>query len=359
MSLINIVKLSFLKFISRNKVRPLPQLVTPKFLILMNQNIGDFIVCSPILREIKLALPVSETQVLVSEVNKDIALANPYIDKVHVYRNQWHKLLPILFHLKRMKFEFAIELEAKVVTKAILMLKVISPECVLAVSKTEGRYGMKPDSVLPYDYYTNKNLKHQRDTCLDILRLLNITCNNKSYDIFYTKQNKLNALSFLSSFEASKIIIGLNIEGSSEKNKILNEDVIKLILELYSMNNNIIVILLHKPKDRDRIISLIPDEASSFVFPSYPTKSVLDLAAIVDAVDLIISPDTSIVHMACALKKPLVAIYRDRVSNFDKWYPISDCNHIVFSKYKDSLKGIDISNIISKVLTLSLDIKHN
>jgi len=279
------------------------------------------------------------------------------VDKVHVYKNQWQKLLPLLLTLRKLNFDVAIELEYKVVSRIIILLRIVNPNCILSVSKDEGRYGMDPHAVMPYDYYTNPNLVHQRDTCLDTLRLLNINYKNKSYDVFYSEKNKLDALSFLSLYKTSKILIGLNIEGSSIEKRISNKDVTKIILELYSMDNNIIIILLHKPDDRDWISKLIPHEASSYVFPSYPTESVLDLAAIIDNLDLIISPDTSIVHMACAFKKPLVAIYRKHMMLFEIWHPISDCNYVVFSDYEDSLKSINVGDIVNKTSRLIKEYK--
>jgi len=109
---------------------------------------------------------------------------------------------------------------------------------------------------------------------------------------------------------------------------------------------------LHKPNDKDWVSKLIPNEAVSYAFPSYPTDSVIDLAAILDNLDLIISPDTSIVHMACAFKKPLVAIYRKDMMLFDIWHPISDCNYVVFSDYEDSLKSINVGDIVNKTSRL-------
>ena len=346
------IKSNFLKFISRNKVRPLLLTSSPKFLILMNQKIGDMIVCSPILREIKIAFPNSNLQVIASQTNKDIALVNPYIDNVHIYKNRWHRLLPLLLQFRRVNFDVAIELEAKIVTRVILMLKVIKPNCILSVTKVVGRYGLAPQDVSPYDYYTDSKLKHQRDTCLDILRLLNIKCNSKKYDVFYLEKNKKKSLSFLSSFDSSKIIVGLNISGSSLEKRICDDDVKKIILGLNSMSNDILIILLHKPEDRKWTNRLITDDISSFVFPSYPTDSVLDLAALVDSVDLIISPDTSLVHMACAFNKPLVGIYRRDMISFEAWHPKSRCNHVIFSQDFDSLKSIDVNNIVSKTSEL-------
>ena len=356
MNFSNYIKIKFLKAISRHKVRPLVLSSSPKFLILMNQKIGDMVVCSPILREIKSAYPLADIHVMASEVNKELALSNLYVDKVHVYKNQWQKLLPILFSLRKLNFDVAIELEYKVISRIIILLKIVNPNCILSVSKSEGRYGMDPQAIMPYDYYTNPNLTHQRDTCLDILRLLNINCKNKSYDVFYSEKNKLDALTFLSLFESSKTIIGLNIEGSNDEKKISNEDVKKIIFGLHAIDKNIIIILLHKPDDKDWINRLIPNEASLYVFPSYPTESILDLAAIIDSLDLIISPDTSIVHMACAFNKPLVAIYRNHMPLFKIWHPISDFNYVVFSDYEDSLKSIDVDSIVNKTSKLMQNI---
>jgi ADP-heptose:LPS heptosyltransferase len=356
---VNAIKSNFLKIISRNKSRPLNLNNSQNFLILMNQKIGDMIVCSPILREIKLAYPKSKLHVLASEVNKDIVQANPYVDEVHVYKNQWPKLLPLLLKLRKFKFDVAVELEYKVVSRIIISLKIINPNCTIATSKREGRYGMGPQDVEPYDFYTKPSLTHQRDTAFDVLRLLNIKGKNKSYDVFYRPKNKLDALSFLSRYESEKITIGLNVEGSNEERRISDRDVRNIILGLYSMTNNIAIILFHKPNDSEYVAQLIPIEASKYTFLSYPTLSVLDLAALVDNLDVIISPDTSIVHMACAFNKPLVAIYRNNATNFDIWHPISDLNYVVFSQRSDSLKDIDVDEIINKSSKLIKSIESN
>ena len=44
MRLIKFFKIGFLKLVSKRKKRPLPLSKSPKFLLLMNQNIGDMIV---------------------------------------------------------------------------------------------------------------------------------------------------------------------------------------------------------------------------------------------------------------------------------------------------------------------------
>lgn len=348
MRLIKFFKIIFLKLISKRKKRSIPLSKSPKFLLLMHQNIGDMIVFSALIREIKVAYPNSKLQVLASINNKEIAEQNPYIDNVILYQNKWNKLFPSLIDLKSSKFDFAVELEAKVVTKVILMLRIINPSCILSVTKREGRYGLKSREVLPYDYYTDEKLNHQRDTSLDILRLINVKVKNKSYDFFYSEKYKNKAKSFFSKIDNKKIIIALNITGSSQKRRFLDRDSKKILRELRTISQHLIIILLHKPKDLEIISQLIDNKTSEYVIPSYPTESILDVAALIHNVDLVITPDTSLVHMACALEIPLVAVYSNNPESFAAWHPKSEYSHVIFSKNFDSLDNINVDSIIEK-----------
>ena len=115
-----------------------------------------------------------------------------------------------------------------------------------------------------YKYFINK-LKKKIEILFLVLLVL-ITAISSNY--FYSEKNKIDALSFLGSFKPSTIKIGLNIEGSNEKKKISAEDIARIILGLHNINNNIIIILFHKPNDRNLINQLIPNEKSylSFLF---------------------------------------------------------------------------------------------
>ena len=345
------IKGRFLKFISKRKTRPVPQIQSPKFILLMHQSIGDMIVFSSLIREIKSGYQNPSIQVIASKKNIDIAKQNPYIDKVFLYENKWSKLFPLLLNLRSINFHYAIELEAKVVTRVILMLKIISPQCILSVSKREGRYGLKPQDVLPYDYYTNENLNHQSDTSLDILRLINIKVTDKSYDFFYSGKHRARAKLFFSKFDNQKTI-ALNLAGSSNTRRFLDSDVEKILVGLRQIIDNLTIILLHEPKDIAFINQFINEENSTYVVASYPTISIMDVGALIDNVNLLITPDTSLVHIACALEVPLLAIYANDMETFDAWHPKSKCSQVIFSDYFDSLNNLNITSIINKSIEL-------
>jgi ADP-heptose:LPS heptosyltransferase len=52
-----------------------------------------------------------------------------------------------------------------------------------------------------------------------------------------------------------------------------------------------------------------------------PFKTLHHCMALIAEADLVISPDTSVVHMAAAWKKPLIAVYKDVRMNNRLWAP--------------------------------------
>jgi ADP-heptose:LPS heptosyltransferase len=61
---------------------------------------------------------------------------------------------------------------------------------------------------------------------------------------------------------------------------------------------------------------------------------------------LIITPDTSIAHVASALNKPLVTIHENNIDSYHLFAPTSELNKTVFSKTKNSLNGFSVNKLL-------------
>lgn len=64
-----------------------------------------------------------------------------------------------------------------------------------------------------------------------------------------------------------------------------------------------------------------------------PFKTLHHAMALIASADLIITPDTSIVHISAAWEKPLISIYKDIDDNNMLWAPgYSNASQIIFHR---------------------------
>ena len=277
-------------------------------LVLKYDRIGDMVVTTPIFRELKKAYPSISISVLASKENKDVIKNNPYIDKIYTnYKNSIFNDLPTLLKLRKKSFDVCIELEHSVIPHAIFRLKIINPKKIITIHK-DGRYGVKGSELELYDYFTEKDKKsHFGKIWLDTLIFFGITPSSNKYDFFLSNIERDRAKSFVSSM-GNKIKIGINLEGSGRKVEtfIYKKEFEKICIGLYNNFNNIKIVIITRPEYLIEKKKLISELGLDFVIPSYATETIIDVAALVEQLDLIITPDTSIVHIASSFDKPVV-----------------------------------------------------
>ncbi|PWK97487.1 ADP-heptose:LPS heptosyltransferase [Pantoea allii] len=129
----------------------------------------------------------------------------------------------------------------------------------------------------------------------------------------------------------SKIIINA-FTGSPERN--LSQDQLAKTLDmLKKMSNDIkIIILDHK----NEINIPLPENVVI-----NPFSSLHHVMALIREADMIISPDTAIVHISAAWKKPLISVYKNVGDNNDLWGPgYKNASQIIINNRK--LSDVDI-----------------
>ena len=332
------IKAYFIRFLTRKKTTIFEIKNTRNILFLRYDRIGDMVITTPVFRELKLAYPEINISVLASKLNRGVLVNNPYVDKIYTnHKNNLLGDLPTLLKLRKMKFDVCVEFDHSVIPHAIIRLRIIKPKKVISVFK-EGRYGLQGKELEIYDYYTEKpKNSHFRDIWLNTLNPFNVQPESKKYDLFCSDQQKKKAIDFLLQFQ-DKIIIGINLEGAI-KGKRITPDKLKVICTgLYQANKDVQIVLLSSPKTYEDIIRLSKNMGLPYVFSSYKTESILDVAALIQNLQLVITPDTSIVHIASAFNVPVVSIHENNNNSYRLFAPKSQYSKTVFSQ---SVKGID------------------
>ena len=317
-----------------------------KVLIMKYDRIGDMIVATPLFRELKNAYPNINISVLASKTNKDVIKYNPYVDHVYInYKNNIINDFPTLLHLRKKKFDVCIELEHSVIPHAILRLKIINSKKNISIHK-DGRYGIKGEELELYDYFTNKDNKgHFSKIWLDTLTFFGIKSSSHKYDIFLSDLERDRAKNFVLSL-GDKIKIGINIEGSFPEKSIQKEELKQICSGLFKNFKNIVIVILSSPSRISNTNKIISEIGLDNVISSYSTETIIDVAALIEHLDLIITPDTSIVHVASAFDKPVVSIHENNQHSFRLWSPSSSLSKTVFAKSNYGLSEYSVEKVI-------------
>ena len=353
------IKAYLLRLLTNKKSSPFNLKKSKRVLILKYDRIGDMVVTTPIFRELKNAYPNISISVLASEENKDVIRYNPYIDKIYTnYKNSILKDLPTLLKLRRKSFDVCFELEHSVIPHAIFRLKIVNPKKIISIHK-DGRYGVKGSELQLYDYFTKKDKKsHFGKIWLDTLIFFGITPSSDKYDFFLSNTERDRAKSFVFSM-GDKIKIGINIEGSFPEKSIQKKELEQICRGLYGNYSNIKIVILASPDTISKKEKMITELGLDFVIPSYTTETIIDVAALVEQLDLIITPDTSIVHIASSFDKPVVSIHENNEDSFRLWSPSSTHSKTIFATSRYGLVDYSVSDIVKSAVDILQSIESD
>ena len=318
-----------------------------KALMLRYDRIGDMVITTPVFRELKKVYPHIEINVLASKSNSMVIKNNPYVDNIFICnKNNLLFDLPVLFSLRKKQIDVCFEFDHSVVRHAIFRLKIINPKKIISVKK-DGRYGVNGNDLKLYDVFTER-LKdaHFRDIWLSTLKPLGIQKTTSQYDIFFDKKDESYAINYLAKFK-DKFLIGINLERTVKGKKISYEDLKKICIGLFNINSNIQIIIISMPNKTDQVKKEIEAMRLEYVTMSFITHSIILASALIKNLNLIITPDTSIVHLASAFNKPIITIHENNNESYKLFGPTSDLNRTIFSKNNKNLEGFSTSSVIS------------
>jgi heptosyltransferase-3 len=119
-------------------------------------------------------------------------------------------------------------------------------------------------------------------------------------------------------------IVAVNLSASK---KIRQWPVIHWQTFLNQVKESVIIIAMPQQMPLKKIL----EEQYPSVVVSPPTRTLFDAAHLIGRCQLLITPDTALVHVASALNRPLIGLYTHR-SEYGKFSALSDIKEILFSE---------------------------
>ncbi|MFX4233640.1 glycosyltransferase family 9 protein [Aliarcobacter butzleri] len=323
-----------------------------KILIIRDGGIGDAICSYPLIRELKINFPNAQIDIYASLNNHFMYKYNPYINNVYLKykKRQWYKSYFEIIKMRNNHYYLAIDDTVLRFHRTIYTM-LINPDFILASSGTKTRYGFDRNELsFYYKTYSSYTLNHIVDKRLKILDLLKINNYSNKMDFYLPNNLDNNVLEFINKFKPHKVV-ALNTEGSNSSRTLTKEQIIKLCTLLKKENLKIIPFCL--PSKYNYFENLIKENNLYNVELPYKTKTIFDAAFILKHCDLLISPDTSFIHIASGLNIPTIGLFWNDPSKYIEWGPKSDLFYsIVPDNQEQNIKNINLEKVKEKTLEI-------
>ena len=265
---------------------------------------------------------------------------NPNIDKYYILdRKKMHEWRNIVKVLRKNKYDVLFDSTEGLKYKQVYLLNRVNAIVNVGYNKDE------------YKIY-NKNIKQNNTLKMiqiyrQMMESVNVEIKDTKYDVPISEESKKNVAKFLEENNVKDKIIALNFFGASRGRKINEENALIIIKRLGEMYKDYTIIILDSPNDRETIHNILKKTDNKNVLFFEKSKTILDSISIIKNSDLVVSLDTSILHIAEGLDKKIMAFYGPKI-NKNKWrireegnilidYPENRINDVNFEKMFDEL----------------------
>ena len=292
-------------------------------------KIGDMIVNSLMFREIKKVYPDIRIGVIARGAAIDIIKDNPNVDKIYEYYKDRKKIKDLALKIKEEKYDLLIDFSEMLRVNQMMLINLCGARINIGLDRKDWKlFDLSIESGKDFkwtEHITNRYLAY-------LIKIgLKKESINISYDIYLKDEIKYE--DFFNKIKENKKLI-LNPYGAS-KHKSFNIETLENIIT-YLKDKDIAIILVYFG-DKYKELEFLEKKYKSVYIPK-KIESILNTAILIKKSDYVISPDTSIVHIASAFNKKMITVYPPKGGKYGVdhlvWAPKSEYSRVIFCKDK-------------------------
>lgn len=331
----------------QREVAPLDGNALRKVLFLRPDKIGDMVISFPVFDGLRQAYPHIEQSILGSPRNRAVIADDRRFARVFMYRKNLWKDLREMRAMRRENFDCVVDMICDDSVTALFLSQLCAPG--------KPRIGV---GKVRFRQYYDFNYDHRRGNTGHIIQntlalLTAFGIDPERVDPYappsISEQDRQVAERFFESLRRSsraERIIGYNLSAGSPTRLWSREKSAELVKRILSAFPDAVVLLVATPADRDRAMGIQTDAGGrSVVVPDNLT--LLQAAAVVSRLDLLISPDTSLIHIARSFRVPVVGMYSRFMKNFLLWRPFGQACGAVLSGNDDNIHDITVDQVMA------------
>lgn len=270
-----------------------------KILVVRFSSIGDIVLTTPVLRNIKKTAPSTELHYLTKSSFKSILTHNPNVDKVWAFNDNLAELVHLL---KAENFDYVIDLHKNL--RSFRLKKKLN---VPSFSYNKLNFSKFLLSFFKINILSNK---HIVDRYLDCTAALGVKNDNEGLDYFISSESEKTSISILSDIPPKFTVV---VIGAAHRTKV--PPIIKYSEIINKLNRP--CVLIGGDKDiviASEIFELIANK--TLVYNLCGKTSLEESAAIIRSAELVVTPDTGMMHIAAAFQRPIISLWGNTVPNF-------------------------------------------
>ena len=287
-----------------------------KILVVALGRIGDLVLVTPIFRALKQDNPAHEVHLLAGRNNHQLVRTHPFIDKVHVYTKKPLSTLKLLYTLQTTRFDLWIDPKDHPSRESRFFARIGRAGISIGYNDPN-KSRVFTHSVRPH---TEQLGVHASIRALHALKPLGIYAEDKRPVLTVDPESVQRLQAFLRAQGLPPCYYLVNISGAIPDRTWQTEKWIDLINRIGKRDNRHFL-LCCLPRDRAQAEHILEHTANTSL---YPTPSIIDAVTAVAYADLILTVDTSIVHIASAFNTPIVSLHVNIYREYSKYWPLSD-----------------------------------
>lgn len=311
-----------------------------KILIVRQHNqLGDMLCAVPLLRAIRQRFRNAKITLITSPVNYEVVKDNPFVDEVLNFDKVKFFISPskIFEFVRKLKSGFDIAIvpvTVSISTTSNLLAYFSNARVRIGPASLDGKEN--PTAFL-FNYqvdldWRSEEKKHQTERNLDIVRPFGIDTDDLSYVIPYFDEDREFAEKILSIGGNFRFVIGYHPGAGKVKNRWSADNFAELALKLAN-KFNAFTLITAGPMDDEPVEKMKKQIDGKIEYLILRNERISRIVAVIDKIDLFITNDTGIMHVAGATSTPVISLFGS--TNPYQWSPLNKDKFFIWSRTGD------------------------
>ena len=321
-----------------------------RVLFLRPEKLGDMVISFPVFDGLKKFYPHLKISILGSPRNFPIIKNDPRFENIFMYtKNIWRDLKEF-YRIRSRHFDCVVDMICDDSVTALFLSQFLAPgKPRIGVGKMK----FKDYYDFNFDHRLN-NTGHIIENTLKLLEAFGIDTSrvNPFASPYLSSNSKQKAQEFfdsLTQFDKHGLKIGLNLSAGSESRAWALNNYKELADRIGLAFPGSSIILFTIPSERARAVELRSSTNTKLtIIPDNLELS--DVCAIIRHLDVLISPDTSLVHIARSFQVSVVGLYTRFMKNYLLWRPFGQESGSVISGNDHNIHDISADQVFESLV---------